>query len=145
MFASAIFGERNRSSIRRRDTHSVYPNVRNHRDGVRPEVSRLERHHNLVESLQISPHIERRIYEAPATRNRYFGIHATPRPLKLTYEAEVTLEEYRADPLSGYAYGLQPSDFHAVFEAYLSGRWWLFDATRQANLGAERLQATPHR
>lgn len=36
--------------------------------------------------------------------------------------------------VSCYAYGLQPSDFHAVFEAYLEGRWWLFDATRQANL-----------
>ncbi|MCB1469806.1 MAG: transglutaminase family protein [Rhizobiaceae bacterium] len=36
--------------------------------------------------------------------------------------------------VSCYAFGLQPSDFHAVFEAYLDGRWWLFDATRQANL-----------
>ena len=36
--------------------------------------------------------------------------------------------------VSCYAYGLEPRDFHAVFEAYLSGRWWLFDATRQANL-----------
>ncbi|MGX7704637.1 transglutaminase-like domain-containing protein [Methylobacterium sp. Gmos1] len=36
--------------------------------------------------------------------------------------------------VSCYAYGLVPSDFHAVFEAYLDGRWWLFDATRQANL-----------
>jgi hypothetical protein len=36
--------------------------------------------------------------------------------------------------VSCYAYGLEPCDFHAVFEAYLSGRWWLFDATRQANL-----------
>jgi transglutaminase-like putative cysteine protease len=36
--------------------------------------------------------------------------------------------------VSCYAYGLAPSDFHAVFEAYLGGRWWLFDATRQANL-----------
>ncbi|UDF03682.1 transglutaminase family protein [Asticcacaulis sp. AND118] len=36
--------------------------------------------------------------------------------------------------VSCYAYGLQPSDFHAVFEAYLDGRWWLFDATRQAHL-----------
>jgi transglutaminase-like putative cysteine protease len=33
-----------------------------------------------------------------------------------------------------YAFGLAPSDFHAVFEAYLGGRWWLFDATRQAAL-----------
>lgn len=36
--------------------------------------------------------------------------------------------------VSCYAYGLEPSDFHAVFEAYLGGRWWLFDATRQAHL-----------
>ncbi|GGZ45068.1 transglutaminase-like domain-containing protein [Asticcacaulis endophyticus] len=36
--------------------------------------------------------------------------------------------------VSCYAYGLNPSDFHAVFEAYLDGRWWLFDGTRQANL-----------
>lgn len=36
--------------------------------------------------------------------------------------------------VSAYAYGLVPSDFHAVFEAYLSGRWWLFDATRQAHV-----------
>ncbi|KQT83193.1 transglutaminase family protein [Aurantimonas sp. Leaf443] len=36
--------------------------------------------------------------------------------------------------VSAYAFGLQPPDFHAVFEAYLDGRWWLFDATRQANL-----------
>lgn len=33
-----------------------------------------------------------------------------------------------------YAFGLSPSDFHAVFEAYLGGRWWLFDGTRQAAL-----------
>lgn len=36
--------------------------------------------------------------------------------------------------VSCYAYGLEPSDFHAVFECFLSGRWWFFDATRQANL-----------
>ncbi|MDC7675965.1 transglutaminase-like domain-containing protein [Asticcacaulis machinosus] len=36
--------------------------------------------------------------------------------------------------VSCYAYGLEPSDFHAVFEVYLEGRWWLFDATRQASL-----------
>ena len=36
--------------------------------------------------------------------------------------------------VSCYAFGLQPPDFHAVFEAYLAGRWWLFDATRQADL-----------
>ncbi len=35
--------------------------------------------------------------------------------------------------VSCYAHGLVPSDFHAVFEAYLDGRWWLFDATRQAD------------
>lgn len=36
--------------------------------------------------------------------------------------------------VSCYALGLEPADFHAVFEAYLDGRWWLFDATRQAVL-----------
>jgi transglutaminase-like putative cysteine protease len=36
--------------------------------------------------------------------------------------------------VSCYAFGLVPPDFHAVFEAYLGGRWWLFDATRQAHL-----------
>jgi transglutaminase-like putative cysteine protease len=36
--------------------------------------------------------------------------------------------------VSCYAYGLVPADFHAVFEAYLDGRWWLFDPTRQAAL-----------
>ena len=36
--------------------------------------------------------------------------------------------------VSCYAHGLEPRDFHAVFEAYLAGRWWLFDGTRQADL-----------
>jgi transglutaminase-like putative cysteine protease len=40
--------------------------------------------------------------------------------------------------ISCYTPGLAPPDFHAVFEAYLSGangpRWYLFDATRMANL-----------
>lgn len=31
--------------------------------------------------------------------------------------------------VTGYAFGLQPSDFHAYFEAYLGNRWYLFDAT----------------
>ncbi|TWR29894.1 transglutaminase family protein [Mucilaginibacter pallidiroseus] len=31
---------------------------------------------------------------------------------------------------TGYAYQLQPPDFHACFEAYLGGDWVLFDATR---------------
>ena len=35
---------------------------------------------------------------------------------------------------SGYAYKLQPPDFHAYFEAYLGDRWYLFDATRLAPL-----------
>lgn len=35
---------------------------------------------------------------------------------------------------TGYAYELQPPDFHACFEAYIGGRWMLFDATRLAQL-----------
>jgi transglutaminase-like putative cysteine protease len=32
--------------------------------------------------------------------------------------------------VSAYAWKLEPQDFHAVFEAYLGGRWYLFDPTR---------------
>ena len=32
--------------------------------------------------------------------------------------------------VTGYAYGLNPADFHAWFEAYLSNSWYAFDATR---------------
>ncbi|HSI85772.1 MAG: transglutaminase family protein [Candidatus Methylacidiphilales bacterium] len=35
---------------------------------------------------------------------------------------------------SGYAYQLQPPDFHACFEAYIGGQWLFFDATRLAPL-----------
>jgi transglutaminase-like putative cysteine protease len=35
---------------------------------------------------------------------------------------------------SGYAIDLAPQDFHACFEAYLSGYWILFDATKLAPL-----------
>ncbi len=34
--------------------------------------------------------------------------------------------------VSAYAWKLEPQDFHAVFEAYLGGRWYLFDPTRLA-------------
>jgi transglutaminase-like putative cysteine protease len=36
--------------------------------------------------------------------------------------------------VSCYAVGFEPPDFHAVFEAYLGGHWWLFDPTREAVL-----------
>lgn len=36
--------------------------------------------------------------------------------------------------VSAYGWQLEPQDFHAVFEAYLGGRWYLFDATRQCPL-----------
>jgi transglutaminase-like putative cysteine protease len=31
---------------------------------------------------------------------------------------------------TGYAYHLEPADFHACFEAYLGGEWIIFDATK---------------
>jgi transglutaminase-like putative cysteine protease len=33
--------------------------------------------------------------------------------------------------VSGYAHTLRPPDFHAMFEAWLGDRWYLFDPTRQ--------------
>lgn len=38
--------------------------------------------------------------------------------------------------VSAYGWQLRPQDFHAVFEAYLSGRWYLFDATRLCPIDA---------
>lgn len=34
--------------------------------------------------------------------------------------------------VAGYAYALQPPDFHAYIEAYLDGGWYIFDPTRLA-------------
>ncbi|ATC64226.1 transglutaminase [Nibricoccus aquaticus] len=39
--------------------------------------------------------------------------------------------------VSGYAAGLEPMDFHACFEAYIGGHWYLFDPTDQ--LAADRI------
>lgn len=36
--------------------------------------------------------------------------------------------------VTAYAYQLQPQDFHAVFEAYINGTWYLLDGTRKAPL-----------
>lgn len=35
---------------------------------------------------------------------------------------------------SGYAYQLEPPDFHACFECFIGGSWVVFDATRLAHL-----------
>ena len=35
---------------------------------------------------------------------------------------------------SGYAYELDPPDFHACFECFIGGSWVVFDATRLAHL-----------
>lgn len=37
---------------------------------------------------------------------------------------------------TGYAWNLQPPDFHACFEAYIGNRWVLFDPTRLASPNA---------
>ncbi|MCH5597377.1 transglutaminase-like domain-containing protein [Niabella ginsengisoli] len=36
--------------------------------------------------------------------------------------------------IAAYAYQLNPPDFHACFEAYIDGKWILFDATRMVPL-----------
>lgn len=35
----------------------------------------------------------------------------------------------------GYLYTLEPMDLHAWFEAYVAGRWYLFDATQESKRG----------
>lgn len=39
-----------------------------------------------------------------------------------------------ARAVSAYAWGLKPPDFHAVFEVFVDGGWWLVDPTRLANV-----------
>jgi transglutaminase-like putative cysteine protease len=34
--------------------------------------------------------------------------------------------------VSAYAYGLSTPDFHAIFEVWIGGHWWYYDATRLA-------------
>ncbi|ESQ73952.1 transglutaminase family protein [Asticcacaulis sp. AC402] len=201
------------------------------------EVARLRRHIDLVERLTVSPDLPLKVYTVPDIKNRYFGLQVPAGSVTVHYEAEVTLDPFRADPdsvretaiedlpldimpfllpsrfvpsdrladfarkefgylkrgfnrvtaicnwlynnidyrrgasneqttateslllragvcrdfahlgiafcralgiparfVSCYAYGLRPADFHALFETYLDGRWWLFDGTRMANL-----------
>lgn len=40
-----------------------------------------------------------------------------------------------ARAVSAYALDLEPPDFHAIFEVFLDGRWWLIDPTRLAPIG----------
>jgi transglutaminase-like putative cysteine protease len=36
--------------------------------------------------------------------------------------------------VAGYALNLQPPDFHGFMEAFLDGRWYLFDPTRRTSI-----------
>ena len=40
-----------------------------------------------------------------------------------------------ARAVAAYALHLDPPDFHAVFEVFLDGGWWLVDPTRLAPIG----------
>ncbi|MFT4089552.1 MAG: transglutaminase family protein [Asticcacaulis sp.] len=201
------------------------------------QIAHLQRHADLIETLRLTPETPLKTYSLPDVGNRYIRLQADAGPLTLEYQAEVTLDPYRGDPMrlcetpvqslppeimayllpsryvpsdqlsdyarhefghlyagysrvtaicnwiyahityrrgvsdahttatdtllqragvcrdfahlgiafcraldiparfvSGYAYGLKPADFHAAFEVWLDGHWWLFDATRQAHL-----------
>ena len=45
---------------------------------------------------------------------------------------------------TGYAYRLEPPDFHALFECYLGNRWMIFDATRLSSANGLVRIATGH-
>jgi hypothetical protein len=62
------------------------------------EVAKLHRHHDLVERLTVTPDLLRRTYIVPDINNRYVSVDAPPGPLHVSYEAEVTLDVFRADP-----------------------------------------------
>ena len=60
------------------------------------EVARLLRHQDLTEQLTITPELPRRTYVVPDIRNRYISVSAQPGPLSIVYQAEVTLDVFRA-------------------------------------------------
>ena len=44
----------------------------------------------------------------------------------------------------GYLHGLEPMDLHAWFEAFVGGRWYIFDATQDAPRGGRIVLAYGH-
>lgn len=70
------------------------------------EVAKLLRHHDLVEHLTVTPDLVLRTHTVPDINNRYFSIDAKPGPLNVHYEAEVTLDVFRADPATVHEHPL---------------------------------------
>lgn len=77
-----------------------------------------------VEYLAGSSHVETSAYDTFARRA---GVCRDFAHLGITFCRALGIP---ARFVSAYGWQLEPSDFHAVFEAYLGGRWYLFDATR---------------
>ena len=89
--------------------------------------------------LQLDPRADR--VQARHQRRAHLGRRHADRPCRVCRDfAHLGIALCRALGIparfvSCYAWRLDPPDFHAVFEAYLGGRWYLFDSTRQAALG----------
>ena len=62
------------------------------------EVARIASQRILKELLVLTPPIERSVYAAPATHNRYFGVTVAPGVLALEYNADVELLAHHGDP-----------------------------------------------
>ena len=77
-----------------------------------------------VQYLAGSSHGETSAYE---TFSRRAGVCRDFAHLGITFCRAIGIP---ARFVSAYGWLLEPADFHAVFEAYLGGRWYLFDATR---------------
>ena len=43
----------------------------------------------------------------------------------------------------GYLHQLQPMDLHAWFEAYVGGRWYVFDPTQAGDMGNDYILVCP--
>lgn len=84
--------------------------------------------HNNIEYLSGSTNSQTSAYE---TVTEQAGVCRDFAHLGIALSRALTIP---ARYFTGYAYQLDPPDFHACFEVYLGGEWVLFDATRLAPL-----------
>jgi transglutaminase-like putative cysteine protease len=90
------------------------------------QVAAIE--HWLRHSIRFLPGSSDRPLSASEVEARGFGVCRDLAHLGIALCRGISIP---ARLVVGYLHGLEPMDLHAWFEAYVGGRWYAFDATRQ--------------
>jgi len=85
----------------------------------------------LFENLEYCPGSSNELSGADETYRNRAGVCRDFAHLGITFCRALTIP---ARYVTVYAYRLQPQDFHAVFEVFIDGTWFLIDGTRKAPL-----------